>query len=372
MRILFTGPASAGHLFPMVPTAQALRAAGHEVLFASGQPLDTIRAAGFPVVEIGDGRELPEIFEEQLGGKIEYINRDKTQDEIFDMAAASFAYASRPGVDGLLAAATDWGADLIVHDSFHAAPPLVAARLKLPVVVHNFGASPGRPMIDRLASHVPDLYEAWGLTGPAVTAAINVGPLGGDPDGLPMRYVPYNGGGVVPAEFLREAERPRVVVTLGTVLAKLDGVRSVVRLVEAAAEVDADFLLAVNGADLAPFGTLPANVRGLPWVPLNELLGRADALIHHGGSGTMLTALQAGLPQLLLPQGADHFINTEAITATGAALSSTSDAVDTTLLTRLLTDAALRDAAHRLQADNAALPNPSTLVTALEELAARR
>ncbi|MET8541523.1 glycosyltransferase [Kitasatospora sp. NPDC004799] len=372
MRILFTGPAAAGHLYPMVPTAQALRAVGHEVLFAIGQPVDMIRSAGFPVVEIGDGRSLREIIEERVGGKVEYVSQDKTQDEIFDMAASMFAFASRPDVDGLLAAATDWGADLIVHDSFTSAAPLVAAQLKIPSVVQNFGASPGRSMAELVASHVADLYEERGLTGPDIAAVLNLGPLGGDPDGLPTRYVPYNGGGIVPAEFLRKPERPRAVVTLGTVLAEIDGVRSVVQLVEAAAEVDADFLLAVGGADLAPLGTLPDNVRGLPWVPLNELLSRADALIHHGGSGTMLTALQAGLPQLLLPQGADHFLNAEAITATGAALSSTSDAVDTALLTRVLTDTELRDAAHRLRADNAALPTPAAVVPALENLAARR
>ncbi|MFE7593411.1 nucleotide disphospho-sugar-binding domain-containing protein [Kitasatospora sp. NPDC057512] len=372
MRILFTGPAAAGHLYPMVPTAQALRAVGHEVLFATGQPVELIRSAGFPVAQVGDGRGLREIIEEGLGGKVQYVNRDKTQEEILDMAAAMFAHASRPDVDGLLAVADDWGADLIVHDSFAAAGPLVAAQLKIPSVVQNFGASPGRPMADLVASHVSDLYEERGLTAPGVAAVLNLGPLGGDPDGLPMRYVPYNGGGIVPGEFLRKPDRPRAVVTLGTVLAEIDGVRAVVRLVEAAAEVDADFLLAVGNADLAPLGTLPANVRGLPWVPLNELLGRADALIHHGGSGTMLTALQAGLPQLLLPQGADHFLNADAITATGAALSSTSEAVDTPLLSRVLTDAALRDAAHRLQADNAALPTPAALVPTLEDLAARR
>ncbi|MBV2152928.1 nucleotide disphospho-sugar-binding domain-containing protein [Kitasatospora sp. SUK 42] len=371
MRILFTGPAAAGHLFPMVPTAQALRAVGHEVLFASGHPTEQLRSAGFPVIEIGDGRSLRELFEERTGGKLEYVNQDKTQEEIYDMAAAIFAHASRPSVDHLLEAAGDWGADLLVHDSFHAAPPLVAARLKVPSVVHNFGASPGLPMVGLIASHVSDLYAKHGLEGPADSTALNVGPLGGDPTGLSMRYVPYNGGGLVPPEFLRPADRPRIVVTLGTVLAELDGVRAVVRLVEAAAAVDAEFLLAVGGADLTPLGTLPANVRALPWVPLNELLSRADALIHHGGSGTMLTALQAGLPQLLLPQGADHFANADALTATGAALRSASDAVDSALLDRLVNDTGLREAAHRLRSANADLPTPAALVPTLESLTTR-
>ncbi|MDH6703537.1 UDP:flavonoid glycosyltransferase YjiC (YdhE family) [Kitasatospora sp. MAA19] len=368
MRILFTGPAAAGHLFPMVPTAQALRAAGHDVLFASAQPLEQLRSAGFPIVEIGDGRGLREMFQEFLGEEMQYVSPERPQAEILANAARAFAHGSRPAVDHLLEVAASWSPDLLIHDSFHAAPPLVAAKLKIPSVVHNFGVTPGGAMVKLLAESFTDVYERHGLTGPAEATALNLGPLGGDPDGLRMRYVPYNGGGVVPAEFLHAADRPRITITLGTVLTELDGVNAVVRLVQAAAEVDADFLLAVGGADLTPLGTLPANVRALPWVPLNELLGRSDALIHHGGSGTMLTALQAGLPQLLLPQGADHFANAEALTAAGAALRSTSDTVDTATLNRLVTDPDLRAAARSVQAANTALPTPAALVPALEAL----
>ncbi|MFF2042956.1 nucleotide disphospho-sugar-binding domain-containing protein [Kitasatospora sp. NPDC058170] len=370
MRILFTGPAAAGHLFPMVPTAQALRAAGHEVLFAGGQPLDQLRTAGFPVTEVGDGRTIREVFEQSTGGKIRYVNPDLTQDEILDGAAVAFAAASRPTVDGLLSAATGWGADLLIYDSFQGAAPLVAAKLKLPSAIQNFGVTPGRGMVTRLASNLTDLYEQHGVAGPAESLPINVVPaeLGGDADGLRMRYIPYNGGGLVPADLLHRGTRPRVAVTLGTVLTQMDGVRAIVRLIEAAASVDAEFLLAVGDADLTPLGTLPANVRPLPWVPLAELLGTCDALIHHGGAGTMLTALQAGLPQLLLPQGADHFVNADALTTAGSALQATSDAVDSALLTRLFTDPALRTAATRLQAENAALPSPAALVPTFEAL----
>ncbi|MBP0453817.1 DUF1205 domain-containing protein [Kitasatospora sp. RG8] len=372
MRILFTGPAAAGHLFPMIPTAQALRSAGHDVLFAGSRPLEPLRAAGFPITEIGDGRTVREAFEQHTGEKVQYVAADKTQDEILDMAARGFAIASRSTVDGLLAVAGDWGADLLVFDSFQASAPLVAAKLKIPSAIQNFGVTSGHGMAARIAANFTDVYEAHGLSGPAAATALNVVPasLGGDPDGLRMRYIPYNGGGLVPAGLLSRGDRPRVAVTLGTVLTELDGVRAIVRLIEAAAAVDAEFLLAVGDADLSPLGTLPANVRALPWVPLAELLTTSDALIHHGGSGTMLTALQAGIPQLLLPQGADHFANADALTATGAALRSASDDVDTPLLTRLLTDPALRTAATALQAENAALPSPAALVPALEALAA--
>ncbi|MER7465327.1 nucleotide disphospho-sugar-binding domain-containing protein [Streptomyces sp. NPDC097981] len=370
MRILFTGPASAGHLFPMIPTAQALRAAGHEVLFANSQPLKQLREAGFPIVEIGDGRTIRDVFEQFTGEEVRYVAHDMTPDQILDRAAHAFALVSRPTVDGLLQTAESWGADLLVYDSFQASAPLVAAKLKIPSVIQNFGVTSGHDMVARLAANFTEAYDTYGVAGPAKPTALNVVPasLGGDPDGLRMRYLPYNGGGIVPAELLRRGTRPRVAVTLGTVLTEVDGVRAIVRLIEASASVDAEFLLAVGDADLTPLGTLPDNVRPLPWIPLAELLAASDALIHHGGSGTMLTALQAGLPQLLLPQGADHFTNADALTATGAALRSASEDVDAALLTRLITDPALREAAARLRAENAALPTPAETVPALEAL----
>ncbi|MGW7452693.1 nucleotide disphospho-sugar-binding domain-containing protein [Streptomyces sp. NPDC054787] len=372
MRILFTGPPAAGHLFPMIPTAQALRAAGHEVLFASSQPLNRLREAGFPIVEIGDGRSIRDVFEESTGEEVRYVSPDTSTDEILDRAARVFALVSRSTVDGLMEAADSWRADLLVYDSFQASAALVAAKLKIPSVIQNFGVTSGLQMVGRLAANFTEAYETYGVAGPAEPTALDIVPasLGGDPGGLRMRYVPYNGGGIVPAGLLRRGTRPRVAVTLGTVLTEIDGVRAIARLIEAAASVDAEFLLAVGDADLAPLGTLPDNVRPLPWVPLAELLTASDALIHHGGSGTMLTALQAGLPQLLLPQGADHFTNASALTATGAAVSSASDDVDDALLTRLTTDAALREAAARLRAENAALPSPAETVPALEALAA--
>ncbi|WP_030395159.1 nucleotide disphospho-sugar-binding domain-containing protein [Kitasatospora purpeofusca] len=370
MRILFTGPAAPSHLFPMVPTAQALRAAGHEVLFASPSPYDQLRQAGFPIVAIGDGRPLRESFEATSDGPMSYAQPGMTQDEILSMAAAAFAHASRSTVEDLLAVAEGWGADLLVHDSCLASAQLVAARLGIPAALQNFGIISGLDLAARLATHFTDVYEKHGVAGPAPTTPLNIVPasLGGDPGGLRMRYLPYNGGGVVPVELLERGHRPRVAVTLGTVITGIDGVSAISRLVESAGAVDADFLLAVGDADLGKLGALPDNVRPLPWVPLAELLRVCDAVVHHGGSGSTLTGLQAGVPQLLLPQGADNFAVADALTAAGAALSSGSDAVDTALLTRLVTDPGLREGAARLRAENDALPTPAALVPEIEAL----
>ncbi|WP_380282745.1 nucleotide disphospho-sugar-binding domain-containing protein [Kitasatospora purpeofusca] len=374
MRILFTGPAAPSHLFPMVPTAQALRAAGHEVLFASPRPLEELRQTGFAIVEIGDGRPVRDAFEEVVGTEAHYAQPDLTQDQIMDIGAAAFALASRSTVDDLLAVAAGWEAQLIVHDSCLASAQLVAAKLGIPAALQNFGISSGLDMASRLAARFTDVYEKHGVAAPADTTPLNIVPasLGGDDSGLRMRYVPYNGGGVVPAALLHRGVRPRVAVTLGTVIAGIDGLEAIAPLTEAAAAVDAEFLLAVGDADLADLGSLPANVHALPWVPLAELLRVCDAVVHHGGSGSTLTGMQAGLPQLLLPQGADNFTVADALVATGAALRSTSADVDVALLTRLVSDPGLREGATRLRAENDALPTPAALVPAIEALVTAR
>ena len=38
-----------------------------------------------------------------------------------------------------------------------------------------------------------------------------------------------------------------------------------------------------------------------------SVLGHVDLVVHHGGSGTLLGAVQHGLPQVVVPQGADQF-----------------------------------------------------------------
>jgi hypothetical protein len=361
----------------MIPTAQALRSAGHDVLLAGQQPLEILRATGLPVVEVGDGSTLRDAFETAaagVGAKPDYVSGTRTEEETMRLAAIGFAEHGRRALDGLRTLVDGFRPDLVVHAAFDAGAPLVAAECRLPAVVHNFGMMSGLSMADRLTAAFADDYRAGGLPGPGERRVVDVVPasLGGDGTGWRIRYVPYNGGGTVPAEFAARGPRRRVAVTLGTVLTDWDGVRAVTRVIEQAARVDADFLLAVGDADLAPLGTLPANVRPLPWVPLAPLLESADAVVHHGGSGTTLTAAALGVPQLILPQGADHFSVASAAVSLGFGLRAADTAVDAELLDALLDDDRLRKSAAAVRAEIAALPAPADLVPRLEEFAADR
>ncbi len=54
---------------------------------------------------------------------------------------------------------------------------------------------------------------------------------------------------------------------------------------------------------------LPEGVRHFEYVPLERILKRAGALVHHGGIGTCAQAMKAGVPQLIHPMAYDQFDN---------------------------------------------------------------
>ncbi|AUG75594.1 hypothetical protein CFP65_0638 [Kitasatospora sp. MMS16-BH015] len=369
MRVLFTAPGAVGHVFPLVPTALALRAAGHEVLFAGQQPLSILRHTGLPTVEVGDGGGLREAFARALPPGTRFADQDRTEEETHELSALGFAEFGRSTVEGLLAVGRGWRPDVIVHESFQGAAPLVAAKLGIPAVRHNYGVTSAGAAA-RLRRLLAEDYRIHGAEPTESATVIDVVPasLGGDGGGLRVRYVPYNGGGTVPLDLLGRGDRPRLALTLGTVFTDWEGVAPLAHLIDQAGALDAEVLLAVGEADLSPLGPLPANLRPLPWVPLSGLLQAVDAVVHHGGSGSMMTAAALGVPQLMLPQGADNFTNAAAGQAAGFALSSTLAAVDTALLDHLLTDEALRKSAAATRAEIDALPSPADLVTDFEAL----
>jgi UDP:flavonoid glycosyltransferase YjiC (YdhE family) len=80
-----------------------------------------------------------------------------------------------------------------------------------------------------------------------------------------------------------------------------------------------------------------------------------------------LAATAVGVPQLILPWGADHFVNAEAAESHGFALRAETGAVDGDLLDTLLNDGSLRKAALAMHARWWIKPggDPRTLSTAV-------
>lgn len=113
---------------------------------------------------------------------------------------------------------------------------------------------------------------------------------------------------------------PRRRGALGTALDSADNLRTVIDGLRPLGVP----VLAATGFRIqrAELGELPDNVIAAPWVPQSEVLARASLVVQHGGSGTTLAALSAGLPQLITPQGADGQATGRACTPPAPASSS--------------------------------------------------
>ncbi|MFI2214268.1 nucleotide disphospho-sugar-binding domain-containing protein [Streptomyces sp. NPDC020141] len=370
MRVLFVTYPAIGHVFPTVPLAWALRSAGHDVLVASAGDALEAANAGLHVADVSPGFALEEFLQSTAG---ELIARLRAPGEIDPMDGLRlFAHLNDHLADGIVRTADRFRPDLIVFEQIFVSGLIAAARLGVPAVQHNFGFVRGTQLRELTVSMLAETMARHGVASvPEDVPTLDIAPpsmVEPERDGWSMRPVPYNSGDVLPDWLLDGRERRRVGVTLGTATVHINGLGPVQRLVVAAAEVDAEFVLALGEVDTAALGTLPGNVRVVGWVPLTALLQRCDAAVHHGGAGTTLAALNAGVPQLILPDGADRQINAGAVRDRGAGLTGTAEELDTAVLRRLLEDEKLSGVARDIGAEIAGMPSPASLVPRLEAL----
>jgi MGT family glycosyltransferase len=123
------------------------------------------------------------------------------------------------------------------------------------------------------------------------------------------------------------------------------------------------------GADIRRLDPQPPNVLVADFVPHVALLPHCDAMITQGGAGTILAALCHGLPHLIVPQGADQFMNATTAERAGVALqippaALTPDTV-TSVVGRLLDDDTIAANARRVQAEIGTMPTADEVLAAL-------
>ncbi|HKA94442.1 MAG TPA: nucleotide disphospho-sugar-binding domain-containing protein [Acidimicrobiia bacterium] len=166
------------------------------------------------------------------------------------------------------------------------------------------------------------------------------------------------------------SDAPLAYVTMGTVF---NDPAPLVAVVAALSELDVRVLATVGPrADPAALGSLPANARVERYVAQGRVLQHCSVVVSHAGSGTVLSTLTLGLPQLCLPQGADQFLNADAVAFAGAGISLTPDETDPDAIrdavARLLDDRSFRDAAGRVSASIVSMPSPDEVAAVLETL----
>lgn len=169
--------------------------------------------------------------------------------------------------------------------------------------------------------------------------------------------------------------RPLVYATLGTVfndpmyeLPFFPSVR------DGLFDAEVDLLMTVGpNVDPSSLGEQRPGVRVLPYVPQRAVLSRCAVVICHGGYGTLLDSVDAAVPMVLVPFGADQYVNAAAVERLGIGIVIDEDSLSPERIrvavdTLVPPDAPQRRRIRALREAWRALPGPADAVAAVAGL----
>jgi UDP:flavonoid glycosyltransferase YjiC (YdhE family) len=363
VRILFTCRPAYGHLFPLLPLANAARAAGHEVVFGTGEAfVPKVQELGFETHRVGISiRDAEAEAQRRHGADAGFLDIGITM--FAELLPQATMADLRPLLPGLRP-------DLVVYEQSDVGAGALAQQAGIPAVSLVIGRSMPPEVLAVAAERLAPLWGTLPADAMFGDACIDVWPdsvrdpgSAAVPKVFRMRPTPYDAD--VPRPPL--PDDGFVYLTLGTVVY---GATQVLRgAIAALSRLPVDVLVAAGPGDPAALGPVPENVRVAGFVPQAEVLEHAGLVVHHGGTGTVLGTLAAGLPQLILPQGADQFANAETLSALGAAKALVGDAIRIDAIEaaahELLDDPAARAVARGIAAEIAAMPAPEAVLDEL-------
>jgi UDP:flavonoid glycosyltransferase YjiC (YdhE family) len=381
MRVLFATWAAYGHVFPVIPLAQAVRSQGHTVRFATAAEFGPILTrAGIPHAAVGTLLSCTRTFAH--GTRIDGDGLTAEQSRwlmgrVFGSDIARETYAELGPV------IREFSPDLVVYDAYNAGAGLAAHARGVPALCHGVGRVPAGRLTEVIEYHVRAFAGEVGVPVPD-DFMLTLGDLSLDifPPSLqrPKFVAAGNRVELRPVAYAEPDELPAVAhrgrlayVTLGTVFGAPDLLRTVI---EGLAPSGLHILVATGPTvRVDELGPLPGSVTVERWVPQARLLPHVDLAVHAGGSGTVLGALAAGTRQLILPQGWDQLTNARVLERAGAARQLLRDQISAAavadLAHQVLTDASIAERAQALKAEIERMPAPAELASRLPELAER-
>ena len=378
MRVLFSTVPAHGHLLPLLPLADAAKRDGHDVVVATGREgvIEAVRR-GFTAWDVGPSRaETDAAFR----AAVPDLSVIAPEQRIPTVVAGVFGAAAFRRAEQLVPRAIEWSPDLVVHSISELAGAIAAARTGARHVVHGLGPLPPEAW-SWFGSRFAELCDAWDVPELAEvmldTPYVDTCPPSFQSDAVAdfrnrLALRPSAGDVVSDAPLpwdgatLRALPFERTIhVTLGTIFHEATAVFETV--LAGLRPLPVNVIVALGpGADPRRLGDQPANVLVTHFAPHAALLPYCDALITQGGAGTILAALCHGLPHLILPQGADQFLNAataercgcrHAVASAGAHARAVTAAVE-----RLLDDDTIRANAEHIRAEIATMPAPGAVL----------
>jgi MGT family glycosyltransferase len=424
-RFLITCWPFTGHLLPQMSIAMALRERGHEVAFYTGLKARTkVEAEGFELfgfervqeqqvsrlvhaVDTGDRRSRPG------GGRVVRIFRDWLVETIPDQVADLRSVLAHWKPDVIATDLSMWGPIVVLWETeripvalsstfmgslipgpdapafgFGLRPPRTVAARSLSTALTHLTELAGTPLRRRL----DEIRAEYGLRelGESVNRYCarlplylvgNIPELDYDRRDLPpsVHYVGnciwYPAAPPGTSEWLETipTDRPWVHVTEST-LAYGDPFLLRTAILALA---DEPLELIVTTGEHRDAGTLrlqgiPSNAHVTRWLSHGELLPRCSAVITVGGKATILAALEAGRPLVLVPTTWDKPDNSRRVTETGAGVRvARRRCTPETLrsaVRRVLDDPRYGENARRMASRLSAAPGPAGAAQLLEAL----
>jgi UDP:flavonoid glycosyltransferase YjiC (YdhE family) len=387
VRVLFATTANDGHFGPLLPFARACAGAGHEVRVAAPESYGVaLSRVGFAHEAFADA--APEVIGPVMGS-LPSMSLEEADDVVLrEVFGRIDAQAALPGLRETI---ERWRPDIVVRESAELGSLAEAERAGVPhvhvcigmhEVASRFAETVDEPMseLGRLAGLADgQLHAALAAETIVSLAPELLDHAAGEVPAEAHSYKRFHELTPAPSgERLAEwgdQGLPLIYVTFGSVAGSIPPFAGVFReALDALADLDVCVLMTV-GRNLAPegLGPLPGNARVRQWVPQGDVLAHAAAMIGHGGFGTTMGALAAGVPQVVVPLFSfDQVVNGDHVAAVGAGLTigRGHGAVERAAaeIPRLLTDPAYAESARRVAAAMRDLPPPAEVVPVLAAL----
>jgi UDP:flavonoid glycosyltransferase YjiC (YdhE family) len=375
LRVLFSATPAYGHLLPQLPLARALRERGNDVaVLSTGTFGPALAPEGIELLPAGP------TMGELLAEAARRTGADPTQPDLGMVAELFGRVRIDFSADEALTAARRWQPDLVVSDMGDSVGPLVAAALDVPLATMAYGPAMPPEFTVALDAATADRYAERGLTRRPATWYLDICPpamqwdnwqppesrIGLRPE---AHQHPWESpADTVSADRASTRDRPQVLVSFGTEFLEPEALSPLLRELSAG---EADLVVTLGmAASAADFDVDHSRVTFVGFTPLNRLLQGIDLVLTHGGAGTTLGALAAGIPLVVIPQGADQFIQADRVASSNSGLALlpgevTPEAVAKAVST-VLADPAYRTSARAIAAQIAALPSADDVAAQLE------